>query len=52
MPDSGGKLESSIDIPILKKEAILHINTFFFSQKFYWGKTTKHLQYNVYSHNL
>ena len=32
MPDSGGRLESSVGIPILKKEAILHINTFFFPE--------------------
>lgn len=43
MPDSGRKLESSIDIPILKKEAILHI-TFFFPKSFIGGKLK-----NIYS---
>lgn len=44
MSDSGGKLESSIDIPILKKEAILHITFFFFPKSFIGGKLK-----NIYS---
>ena len=41
MPDSGGKLESSVGIPILKKEAILHINTFFFFPEVLLGENYK-----------